>query len=175
MKTNYRNIVISGDVGTGTTTLGKAVAEKLGWEFLSVGDFFRNYHKEHNIPLWDKLAIPEDIERKIDYEILNKLEKESHFVIDSHYSGWFARNLKDVYKVLLKANLEKQIERALNREHTHKETREDVIKRIELLNKKFKILYGADNYEDPKYYNLVIDTTKKTLEESLQIVLNSLE
>ena len=68
----YKNIVICGDVGTGTTTLAKGLAEKLGWKYLSAGDFFRDYHKKHNIPLWNKAAIPDEIEKKIDYEFLKK-------------------------------------------------------------------------------------------------------
>ncbi|MCH7530079.1 AAA family ATPase, partial [Patescibacteria group bacterium] len=65
MKGRYRNIIVCGDVGTGTTTLSKELAKKLGWRHISAGNFFRKYFKKHNIPLWDKLSVPDKVEEVI--------------------------------------------------------------------------------------------------------------
>lgn len=45
-KFNYRNITISGGVGTGTTTLANLLKQKLepmGWKFFNGGEFMRQY------------------------------------------------------------------------------------------------------------------------------------
>jgi cytidylate kinase len=47
--------------------------------------------------------------------------------------------------------------------------------RAEALTRKFKKLYGVKNHLDPKYFDLVIDTTNKTPEQVLEIVLAKLE
>ncbi|MBP3444150.1 MAG: cytidylate kinase family protein, partial [Methanocorpusculaceae archaeon] len=39
-------ITISGSPGSGTTTLGKALAEKYGLRYVSAGEFFRACAKE---------------------------------------------------------------------------------------------------------------------------------
>src|SRR3990167_8935195 len=93
----FENIVVAGDVGTGTTTLAKGLVKELGWKYLSAGDFFRQYQKEHRIPLWNKAAIPDDVEKEIDYEFLEKMKNEKGYVFDSHYAGWFGRDLADVF------------------------------------------------------------------------------
>lgn len=167
-KSSFRNIVVCGDVGTGTTTLAKNLAKKLGWQYLSAGDFFRAYHKGHNLPLWNKAAIPDELDRKIDYEFLDKMKKETGVVFDSHYGGWFSKDLPDVFRILLVCDKEKATKRILNRQHTHKETPEEIEERRRQIQAKFKKLYSSDNYEDPKLFHLVIDTTKTMVEETIQ-------
>ena len=54
----FNNIVVSGEIGSGTSTLAQKLAGKLDWKFLSVGSLFRQYHLEQGIPLWNKLALP---------------------------------------------------------------------------------------------------------------------
>ena len=173
MKNPFRNIVIAGDVGVGSSTLGQNLAKKLGWEYRSAGDFFRAYAKENNLPLWDKASIPDEVDKRIDNELIDKIKNGKGYVFDTHYGGWFARNLPDVFKILLTCDRDVATQRILERKHTHDETPEEIEKRREGLYAKFKKLYSDDNYEGPKYFNLVIDTTNSTPEETLQTALKS--
>lgn len=170
----YRNIVVAGDIGTGTTTLAKSLAEKLGFKYQSTGDFFRSYAKEHNIPLWNKAAVPDEIDRAVDSQFTKMLGEESGLVVDSHYAGWFARDLKDVFKILLICNPKVAEERIITRDHTHQENSEEVQKRRAGIVAKFKKLYSEENHEDPKFFNLVLDTTNSTPEDTFRQVINSL-
>ncbi len=168
LKTPFRNIVICGDVGTGTSTLAKGLADKLGWEYVSVGDFFRDYQKRNNIPLWNKAAIPDDIEKKVDSDLLEKMKKEKSRVIDSHYAGWFSRNLDDIFRILLICNKEIATQRIIDRGQSEKETADQIEERREQLKEKFKKLYSSNDYEDQKYFNLVIDTGVNGAEETIE-------
>lgn len=168
---SYRNIVVSGDVGTGTTTLAKSLSEKLNFKYLSAGDFFRRYALEHEIPLWNKELVPDKIDREIDFSFAKKMKNENGVVFDSHYGGWFARDLSDVFKILLTCDPEVAEQRIITRDHTHQETVEEVQKRRAGIIAKFKKLYSDDNYEDPKIFNLVIDTTNSSPKETLNKVL----
>jgi len=163
----YRSIVISGPVASGTTTAAKNVANKLGLEFHSAGEFFRQYVIEKNIPLYEKSQIPDELDKKIDKDLTN-LAAKGGIVIDAHYQGYFTRNKPHVLKVLLTCDYKTRINRALKRTHTHKETEEDITKREEGLDKKFKKIYADENFLDPKFFDIVIDTTSTKQKEVVE-------
>ncbi len=167
----YKSITISGPVASGTTTAAKTLAKKLGLEYPSAGDFFRNYMLKHNIPLPEKVQIPDEVDRKIDKELTDIAASEKGVVIDSLYHGYFTRDIPHVLKVLLTADKDVRIRRALTRIHTHKETAEDVIRRDQTHNIKFRKLYADENFLDPKFFNLVIDTTNTSSEDVVKKVL----
>lgn len=162
----YTSIVISGPVASGTSTAAKTLAEKLNLEYHSAGDFFRKYMIGHNIPLPEKIQIPDDVDRKIDKELTDLAASKKPVIIDSLYHGYFTRNMPLVLKVLLTADEDVRIKRALLRVHTHKETAEDVKRRDETHDIKFRKLYADENFLDPKFFDLVIDTTN-TLPEKV--------
>src|SRR3989344_3876075 len=155
----YHSIVISGPVASGSTTAAKLLSQKLKIPYKSAGDFFRKYMIKNNIPLPQKEKIPDDVEKKIDDE-LTQLANNKSIIIDGLYTGYFARNNPQVLKVLLTCNEDERIKRALSRTHTHKETAEDVKKRDAAHDAKFRKLYADENFLDPKFFDLVIDTTK---------------
>lgn len=154
----YKSIVISGPVASGSTTAAKLLSEKLGISYKSAGDFFREYMQKHNIPLPQKEKIPDDVEKKIDDELTQLAESHS-IIIDGLYTGYFARANPKVLKVLLTCDEEERIRRALERTHTHKETAEDVKRRDLAHDAKFRKLYADENFLDPKFFDLAIDTT----------------
>ncbi len=170
----WKNIVIAGDVGSGTTTLARNLAKQLNWQFISAGSYFRDYAAENKIPLWNKEAIPDDFEKKVDYELLDKIKNESGLVVEGHYTGWFVRDLPNVYRILLTCNRSVATKRMLPRRHSHPENAEDIEKRREGLYAKFKKLYSDDDYEDPRLFHIILDTTNSTPQETLEKVLISL-
>ena len=167
--------MVSGDIGTGTSTLAKNLAVKLGWEHHSTGDFFRAYHLEHSIPLWNASAIPAELDKQIDNYIFEQLCDKEHLVLDSHYAAWFARDLKNVFKILLTCDIEEVVRRVTTRTHTHKETENEVLERIKQLDHKFRKLYAEESYLEPKYFDLIIDTTSSTPEKTLTKALSAIE
>ena len=160
----FRSIALSGPIASGTTTAAKALAEKLDLEYHSAGDVFRKYALDHNIPLYAKEQIPDDLDRQIDQK-LAKLADQGNVVIDAHYIGFFTRDMRHVLKVLLTCDYQTRINRALSRVHTHTETEEDIKKREEGLDKKFRKLYADENFLNPKFFDLVIDNTNIPPEE----------
>ena len=155
----YRSIVLSGSVASGTTTAAKALSEKLNLKFQSAGEYFRNYLLKHNIHISDIEKIPVEIDKKRDAQSSKLVEKSDGIVFDSLYLGYFCRDMPHVLKVLLTANEDIRIKRALARVHTHKETAQDVRKRDKAQDLKFRKLYADEDFLDPKFFDLVIDTT----------------
>lgn len=170
----YTNIVVAGDVGTGTTTLAKSLAQRLNFTYISTGDYFRQYAKEHNIPLWDKSSVPDSVDQEIDKKFTEKMKNEAGFVFDTHYGGYFTRDMDHVFKILLTCDPKTSEDRILNRDHTHKETVEDIKKRRAENLAKFHKLYSKESPENPEYFNLIIDTTQTSAEDTLNQSLQAI-
>lgn len=172
-KENLTSIVVSGEIGSGTSSVARRLSRELGWKYISTGEFFRRYQKIHNIPLWDKLLVPIEIEKAVDSEIQEMLQVEKHMVIDAHYGGWLAKDLSNVYKTLLTTEESLALRRVLSRDHTHSETKVDVLKRRKGIVDKFKVLYGHDRILNRDYFDLEVDTSNIGVEEVTKIVLQN--
>ncbi|MEK7092487.1 MAG: AAA family ATPase [Patescibacteria group bacterium] len=171
----YRNIVVAGDVGTGTTTLAKSLADKLNFKYISAGDFFRKYALENAIPLWDKKSVPDSVDQEIDSKFFEIMKNESGYVFDTHYGGYFARDLADVYRILLICDNKIAEERILKRDHTYLENIPDIRKRRAENLSKFNKLYSPKSPEEREYFHLVSDTTNSTPEKTLNLALSEIE
>lgn len=167
-----KNIALSGDVGSGKGTISKKLADKLGWQILAAGDFFRQYLKEQKLDLIETLKIPRELDEEIDYGFQDKMQQEDHHIFESHLAGWLARDIPTTFKVLLICDRQIAMQRIAQREGiTPKKAEETSWKRSRFLDQKFKKLYDVENCYDPKYFDLVIDTTNITPDEVLQEVL----
>jgi CMP/dCMP kinase len=172
----YRNIAISGETGTGKTTLSRNLANKLGWKIVNGGEFFRAWHKEHGIPIENTEEVPKEVDNQIDADFQKKMEEDSETVFEMRLAGFFGKDMPEVYRVLCVADFDIAVARAGHRDKQNlDEAIKDAHKRSDGLKKKFKKLYGVEDYLDPKYFDLVVDTTEKSPEEVLQIVLDKLE
>lgn len=159
----YKSIVISGPIASGTTTAAKAVAEKLGIKYLSAGEVFRKYALDNNIPLPNKELIPDEFEYEVDNR-MKSLARKGGVALDGHYAGYLLRDNSAILRILLTCDREMRIQRALKRDQ--KETRKDVIEREEGLDLKFRRIYVNENYLNPKFFDLEIDTTNSSIEET---------
>lgn len=174
MKISFKNIAISGDIGTGKSTLAKNLANKLGWEYLSTGEFFRKWHEEHGIPLEKTDKVPPEVDREIDFGYQAKMQSDEHIIFESRLAGWLAKDIPGVFRILCICDFDVAMERVAKRDGAEVEfAREKSIQRSKALEDKFENLYGTRDFLDPKYFNLVLDTTSMNSDEALQYVLNA--
>ena len=168
----FKNITISGDIGTGKTTLVNNLAKKLGWKHINAGEFFRKWHKVHGVSLEETKQIPEDIDRKMEKDFQDQMQSENETIFESRLAGWLAKDLPDVFKILCVADFDVAMKRMAEREgiSVDEATRRGK-ERSQALQEKFDSLYGAGDYLNPKYYNLVVNTTTLSPEETLEFVL----
>ncbi|MBI2021595.1 cytidylate kinase family protein [Candidatus Daviesbacteria bacterium] len=171
-----KNITVSGDIGTGKTTLAKNLANILGWKHLHAGEFFRHWHQENHIPLDQSERIPEELDRKIDMGYQKKMQDEKNIIFESHLAGWLAKDFQDVFRILCVTDEKVKMDRASRRDGiTIEEAKRHAKKRSESYSEKFARLYGVKNHLDPKLFDLVIDTTNLTPEQVLNHVLKSIK
>lgn len=177
MNFKYDNITISGGVAVGKNTLFdnlRSYLEPYGWRFRTTGQIIRDYTKENVLPL--ATLVTEEFDRKIEAKTRALLELEKNWVIEAWLSGFIARDLPSVLKVLLIcSHHELQVDRVANRDKISIAEAKKFIKLREEGNfKKWQSQYGDYDFFNPDYYNLVIDTYSSGQIESVGIVLDKL-
>lgn len=170
------NIVISGDIGTGKTTLTKALANYLDWTSISAGEFIRSWYLEHHLPLEETDKVPEVIDRQLDADLLDKLKHSKQIVFEWRMGGALSQGLNQIYKILCTTSDQEIKHRVALREKQHPEIAWQKLKqRSQGLKIKFKQLYGIDNCFNPRFFNLVIDTSHLTPTQVLESVIQHLK
>ena len=105
-------ITISGLHGTGKSSVGKKIAEKLGYDYYSTGQAFRDLAKEHEMSLEEFSDYVENnpqIDEKLDQKVIELAEK-GDIVIDSQLGGHLLQDIAD-FKILLTAPLKIRVKR----------------------------------------------------------------
>lgn len=162
-------ITISGPIGSGKSTVGRRLAERLNFNFFSGGTFFRELAKKHNMSLEDFNVYAEEhpeIDKQQDQLILDFLKDHDNVVVESRLSGWLChKNGVDAFKIFIGASREERIRRVSGRESSsYENTARDLIRREESEIKRYKELYGID-YKITDIYDYVIDTDNISAED----------
>lgn len=170
-------ITISGEAGSGKTTIGKNLAKILNYNFYSMGDLRGKMATERGITIdeLNKLGEKEGWTDKIVDDYQKKLgEKEDDFVIEGRLSWFFIPHSK---KIFLYVNPQIGAERVfLNPREDEKKVRtiEEMVDYISQRRnsdiKRYQKYYRINPYEE-KNYDLFIDTSKKNTKEILAEIL----
>lgn len=189
---NYRNITISGEVATGTSTLIEFLKKEPAlkeWEFFSGGEFMRQYAQTNGLfPKDAKIhhaasVYSDAFDRNVDYRMRESLSTKDHQVFEAWLSGFFAQKIAGVLKILLTCSDDAvRIDRIVNRdgvsveeakEHIKSREQQNVAKWVRLYKKEWDEWVGkpAINFWDPDLYDLVIDTYSHSKEETLALVV----
>ena len=153
-------IIIAGLGGTGKGTVGKILAERLGYRFMSAGEFFRNIAIELEISLskLEQLAIDIPLyDKRVDAQTEEFGIKNDDFVFDGRIAQHF---IPDSETILLTCENEERFRRIAFRDKISlKEAKEVTLQRERAIKERYKNLYGILKFDDPESFGLVIDTT----------------
>jgi cytidylate kinase len=178
-------ITIAGANGAGKSSTSKKVAEILGFEHFSSGDFMRKIAKENNMTLEElgKIAEKEDwVDKKID-DYVKEVGLKEKAIIDSRLAFHFIPNSFKVYLDLdpkiaaermlndMKNNPARHIENEGKIESIEKMA-EKSAKRLASERKRYFDLYGIEDHKDKKKFDLIVDTDKNNLEQVVGIVVS---
>lgn len=170
-------ITISGDPGSGKSTVAKAIAEKLKLKHISAGDFMRELAAEKKMTILELVKIAEKdpaIDKEID-ERTKKLAEKDNFIIDSRLAWNF---IPKSLKIYLKCSTDEAAKRIFAQKRggieaeniTLEQTKANVIAREQSEIKRYKKYYGID-FKKEENYDFVLDTTKLTIPEAIEEVL----
>ncbi len=173
-------LTISGLHGTGKSTIGKLVAEKLGIKYYSTGQAFRDLAKETNLTLEEFTEFVEnnpDIDKKLDHKII-EIAQKGNIIIDSQLIAYILESIAE-FKILLICPLEIRVKRMTERDNEFydKKLEETTMReKSELI--RYKKLYNIDLKNEEKIgkiYNLIIDTGNLTIDEVLEQILTAVK
>lgn len=162
-------LTISGPIGSGKSSVGKKLAERLHYRFFSGGTFFRQLASEYGMTLEEFNRYAEshvEIDKKQDDLILNFMRGNDNFVVESRLAGWLCyKNEVDSFRIYVDAPFDTRVERVSGREDEAEEVMRDLVaEREDSELKRYAEFYGVD-YRDPEYYDLIINTDHHSVEE----------
>ena len=174
-------VSISGRPGSGKSAVAIRVARRLGLAHVSAGDFMRQMAEERGMTILELSKIAEagdSIDREIDARTVRLGEESDDFVIDARL-GWHF--LPHSFKVFLEVDPDVAAQRifaarrAAEQENTGlDETRRAIDSRTESEMTRYRDYYGLD-YADHTHYNLVVDTSDKTVDEVVDVIVGRVE
>jgi cytidylate kinase len=177
LKYNMAKIIsITGDLGSGKSTVSDVLCKQLNYEYIYTGKIQREIARKHNMTTLELNKYAEthpEIDKEID-ATFKSLNEASDFIVDSRLAWFFIPNS---FKVFLKTNLIVSANRICGdnqREHEKYASTEDAVNKIVARktseNKRYTELYGAD-CSNLSNFNLVIDTSFVTPERVIDIIL----
>ena len=171
----YNKITISGRICTGKTTLFWNLQKTLGWPTFSASQYFRDYSRMRGVSLQKAEEQNPNLTREVDLRMKKLLEEEKHIILEGWMAGIMADELPDVLRLLLTCDDNIRIKRFAQREHiSEAQAGQKIREREDNWTQKLKDIYKRDDFFDPKKYKCVIDTTDKTPEQTLDLVLQAL-
>lgn len=185
---NTRIITVSGRIASGSTTLAKKLAEHKGWKHMEGGEiFWENVRGKLNLSPKDTNLRPDAEDQLFDDSLKKILKEEKDIVLETKLAGYFAREMEDVFKILVICEdaegvdqTQIRIDRLVNREKMSVlDAKTEVLEREKNDIEKWCRLYAAADpnwtYWNDKYYDIVINTFFHDPDESLQMVIEALK
>lgn len=170
-ETMKRVITIGGLHGTGKSSVADAIAERFDLRRVSAGVIFRQLAAERGLSLEEFSRIAEkdkEIDRLIDDRLKSSAE-EGGVVIDGQLAGWMAGDNADL-KIMLTAPVEVRVKRIADRDGTdYEDALQETLAREASERERYSEYYGVD-ISDLSIYDMILDTTDRTLDEVIETV-----
>lgn len=169
---NGNKIVISGLAGSGKSTVGKLLASKLNWKFISMGDFSRKYafdnHKMDINQFQEHCFLNPEIDKALDKEFISFCNNNNRLIVDYRLGFHF---LKNTYTVLLEVG-EQEAYRRINAAGRLHEDGETIKRRNHQMLERFQNKYQV-NFIEASNHNLPLNTDHRSPEEIVKIILSN--
>ena len=176
-------ISITGRLGSGKSTVCGILNQKYGFEIFSTGTINREFARRLGITtleLNEKLKEDPSLDKEIDGTVtkLSIEKKDEKLIFDSRMAWHFA---KDTFKIFLTIDPMEAATRVMKNQRGAEEhytsvedACEGLIKRGNVERERFIQIYGVD-YFDHNNYDLIVDTTSRTPEEIVSIIIENYE
>lgn len=169
-------VTIFGLAGTGTSTVGKMLAERLKYKFVSSGDFYRQKAKNMGLTLleFNELTSKDSkYDKELDQEIKKFGETNNNFVIESRLAWFF---IPDSIKIKLDCNFDVRAERLAARDSISlKAAEEHITSRENFDAVRYKNYYGIASLDADEHFDFVLDTADIPPEQVTENILDYLK
>lgn len=171
-------IVISGPPGSGSSKTSLLLAKKLGLNYFSTGDLFKSYSRQRKnraLDIWNSnFGKNKEFHRNLD-EYQKEKAKKRNIVICGKLSIFLLKDLAD-FKVWIDAPLKVRADRVAKREGISLiKAIEQIKEREEIERIEWKKIYKFDYFDSKQFADLVIDSSKKSVEEIIEEILKAMK
>ena len=172
----FEKITLSGFAGSGKSTVGKIIAEKLNFKFISVGDFSREFAmNEFNMTInafQAKCKTDPSLDKLIDDKFRQYCNSNNNLIIDYRLGFRFVENALHVF---LRVSDEEAFNRISKAKRSGEEVSIEAISKRNLdMKNRFFYTYGAD-FTDEKNYHLVIDVNKLRPLQIAELIIDAFD
>lgn len=179
-------ITLAGRLGSGKSSTGNVLAERLGYKRFSMGDIQRQYAEKLGMDFVSYTEMQKKdhtIDKQVDAYQQEIAKSYDNFILDSRL-GWYF--IPESFKVFLELPIEISAERIINDAKTNPTrlveiigSKEEVIQniqlRIESEQKRYKDLYGIEDHFDHRNFDIVIRTDIHSLPEVVNLIQTAYE
>lgn len=171
-------ITISGNPGSGKSTVAKLLEKKLGIKYVYSGMIFRELAEKYNMTLEEFGKYCEgnsEIDKELDTRQLEILKK-GNVILEGRLAGWLAhRNNISAFKIAIVTDINIRAKRIVNREKgSVKKRKKEILERERSENNRYKKYYNID-LKDTSIYDIIIDSGDKSPEEILNLIIQKLD
>lgn len=170
-------IALSGDLASGKGSTSKILMKELNYGIYRNGEYFRKLAKEKGMDITEFNEYVKghpEIDLQTEKSSAEYAKTHDNFIIDARL-GFYA--VPDAFKVYMTVDIDVAAKRAFNDQDrkdsecfdTIEEQKADIIKRYKIENERYYKLYKVRK-DDMSNYDLVIDTTKLTPQETADII-----
>ncbi len=168
--TRFKNIAISGVSGSGKSTLARLIAEKLGFKYFSVGEYFKEEARKRGLSIEEFMEITAKEEHLAVDNRVRELSRQGGYVFDGRLTPFFAENS---FKVFLFAPPEIRARRIASRDSiSFEEALKAVKARDRADRERYLSLYGID-FMDIFAYHLLLSSEFLGPEELAELVIKA--
>ncbi|KKQ87514.1 MAG: hypothetical protein UT11_C0051G0007 [Berkelbacteria bacterium GW2011_GWA2_38_9] len=169
----FRLITVSGASGTGKSLLTKQLASILGWPIFSVSSLQRENAKKYHLSADQIHQLPKSVHQSVDQQMISTIKRKENKILESRLCGWQSRNYSDILRILCICDSRISSKRYASREKIPvKKARQEILDRDKNNLENYTELYKASDYLDPKYYQLVIDSSSQTPAQEVEAVID---
>jgi cytidylate kinase len=172
-----RVITISGEVASGKSSVAAELQRMLpGWKRINTGQRFRDFCESKGMSIQQVSEIDAEIHQEFDATQKALIEHETRAIIEGRLAGWLGREVADAYRVFCFADFDVRVRRYMDRDQASLDQAEEDIKERDAKDVvKFRNVYGIEDYRNPVFYSLMLDTTKMSARELANIIIRNAE
>ncbi len=179
-------ITISGQAGSGKTTVGRALAKKLKYDFYDIGTLRKMAGKKRGMTIEEYneygMTHPET-DTEADAEAIKLGKTKDNFVIQGRVAYHFIPKSLKVYLTISPDVAAKRLSMDNDNPERNSKSKTASVAEIKKLSVerdksdklRYQKIYGIKDFTDKKNYDLIIDTSKLTVEQIVEKILVKLK